>query len=107
MAVTLSPAERSALQALRERVAAALGGELVRMELFGSRARGEGHEQSDLDVLVVVGTANRAVRRQVLDIAADLDEQTGLRLSPVVVDALGLAAAPALAGAVAREGIPL
>ena len=77
------------------------------MELFGSRARGEGHEDRDLDVLVVVRAANRAVRFRVLDIAAELDVQTGLRLSPVVVDALGLAAAPALAGAVAHEGIPL
>ena len=107
MAATLSPAERSALQALRERVGAALGTELLRMELFGSRARGEGHEDSDLDVLVVVRTANRAVRHRVLEIAAELDVQTGLRLSPVVVDAKGLAASPALAGAVAHEGIPL
>lgn len=107
MPSTLSPGERQALVALREHLAAALGEELLRMELFGSRARGEGHEDSDLDVLVVVKSATREVRHRVLDIAAELDEQTGLRLSPVVVDAAGLAAAPALHAAVAREGVPL
>ncbi|OGQ23115.1 MAG: hypothetical protein A2138_04080 [Deltaproteobacteria bacterium RBG_16_71_12] len=86
---------------------AALGAELVRMTLFGSRARGEGHEESDLDVLVVVRRSSRALRYAVLDVAADVEADSGLALSPVVMDEEALARSFPLRGAVERDGVPL
>ncbi len=107
MPTTLSPGERAALDAFRAQVRTALGAEVLRMTLFGSRARGEGHEESDLDVLVVVRRSSRALRNAVLDVAADVEARTGLSLSPVVMDEESLARSLPLRGAVLRDGVPL
>ena len=37
--------------------------------LFGSRARGEGHPDSDLDLLVILNTHDPRLKREVLDLA--------------------------------------
>ena len=84
-----------------------LGDNLSRIVLFGSRARGEGHADSDLDLLVLVGTYDAQERKAVIDIAADVDDQTGLRLMPVVMDAARFAASLPLHDAVVREGVAL
>jgi predicted nucleotidyltransferase len=88
-------------------VAALLGDDLLGLTLFGSRARGEGHEESDLDVLVLVRRADREVRRRVLDAAADVDFVTGLRISPLVLDEAAFARSFPLRDAVVRDGVPL
>lgn len=54
--------------ALRERFA----GRLREVVLFGSFARGEAHEESDVDVLVVVDDLTEKERREVLDLAYDV-----------------------------------
>lgn len=107
VAARLSPGEENALRAFRERARAIGGDNLVRLALFGSRARGEGHEDSDLDVLVLLKRADRAQRRALLDAAADIDDETGLRLSPVVLDEASYARSWPLHDAVEREGITL
>lgn len=45
----LSPSEQAALADFLARARELLGDELIEAPLFGSRARGEGHEGSDLD----------------------------------------------------------
>lgn len=80
---------------------------LVRVVLFGSRARGEGHEDSDLDVLLIVKRFDAGERRRILDAAADVDDETGMRLSPLIMDEARLASAFPLHGAVERDGIVL
>lgn len=91
----------------RERVQSLVGDNLVRIVLFGSRARGEGHEHSDLDLLVLVRAFDALERRRVLDIAADVDDDTGLRLSPIVMDEARFAASSPLHDEVLRDGVPL
>ncbi len=107
MPATLSPGETHALAMFRERVAALLGDNLLRIVLFGSRARGEGHEESDLDLLVLVRSYDSAERRRVLDVAADVDDETELRLSPIVMDQERFDASAPLHDAVMRDGVPV
>jgi predicted nucleotidyltransferase len=59
---------------------------IVRLRVFGSRARGGGHETSDLDLLV-----DLAPDRDLLDLAGfklDLEEMLGCRVDVVTEAAL-------------------
>ena len=51
---SLSPAERTALEDFIDAVRGSLGGEIVDVQLFGSKAREDATPESDVDVLVVV-----------------------------------------------------
>jgi len=70
------------------RVRAAFGDRVTALTLFGSRARGEGRDDSDLDLLVLVDRLQRFDRRLVQDIVCDVGLAHRLVLSPVVVDAM-------------------
>jgi predicted nucleotidyltransferase len=58
-----------------------LDGLVVSAILFGSRARGEGQADSDLDVLVVVSDEDPQVRKEVRSLAAEVWLEHGLYLS--------------------------
>jgi predicted nucleotidyltransferase len=47
-------------------------GQLIDAVLFGSRARGEAQPDSDMDVLVVMSSADPEVRKQIRHIAAEV-----------------------------------
>ena len=68
--------------AVRER----FGESVVDIRLFGSHARANAHEDSDVDVAVVLDEAGWAVRREGIDIAADIGLEHDLLLSPTVFD---------------------
>lgn len=53
-------ADRLILNELRDRILANVPGAVRRIVLFGSRARGDSSEASDLDVLVVLDECNAA-----------------------------------------------
>ena len=55
-------------QALNERHA----GVVVRMVIYGSKARGNAHADSDLDVLIIVRNDSGALKRTLRDIGYDL-----------------------------------
>jgi predicted nucleotidyltransferase len=46
---------------------------LLSIRLFGSRARNEGTEESDLDLLVVVQDKDRALYRRIVEESLDID----------------------------------
>jgi predicted nucleotidyltransferase len=50
----LSASEVAAIRAFVDAARALLSPELLEARLFGSRARGEGHELSDIDIALVV-----------------------------------------------------
>ena len=52
--------------------------------LFGSRARGDAAQDSDIDVMVVVAEENRELRKTLLDIAYDLSWERGCWLVPAI-----------------------
>ena len=74
------------LAEFRRRAEAALPGRVVRVVLFGSRARGNAEPDSDWDVAVfVTGTATPADRRALADAAYDLLVESGVFIQPVVL----------------------
>jgi predicted nucleotidyltransferase len=95
------------LSEFADRVRSLLGERVRAITLFGSRARGEGRDDSDIDVLVLVAAMSRGERRRVQDIGADLSLASDLVLSPLVADAAGWRQDVPLARAVASEGVPL
>ena len=105
------PPERDALDELTAWVRARFAGRLQRLELFGSRARGEGDEDSDLDVLVVVDELTAAEGKEVAHHCGDL-----LTRHDVIVSAFTVATAQLehlrarerrIVREIERDGIPL
>ncbi len=83
----LPPAVLAAIRRFQSGIEARFGGRLRELVLFGSFARGEAGDDSDVDLLVVVDELTEGERREVFDIAYDADSAdrehwTGL--APVV-----------------------
>lgn len=88
-----------------------LGERLQAYRLFGSWARGEATEESDVDLLVVVDALTREEKNQLLDAAYDLSVQAERILSPLIVERkwyrLLQRRERLLAKEIARDGIDL
>ncbi len=82
----LSAAVASALATFGRELRRRHGAELIELRLFGSFARGEAGEDSDVDVAVVLERAGWETRRAVIDLAADVGLAHDLTLSPTVFD---------------------
>lgn len=67
----LPPTIEEALRAFRASLERMFGERLREMTLFGSVARGEATEESDVDVLVVADDVTEGERRAVMDLAYD------------------------------------
>lgn len=81
----LGTSERAALSDLAAFVRGRFGARLRDLRLFGSRARGEGHEDSDLDVLVVVDELASAEGREIAYLAGDLLTRHQVLVSPLTM----------------------
>lgn len=101
--LTLLASERAALDDfvawLRERFGERLG----ELRLFGSRARGEGHDESDLDVLVTIDQLTSSERREVAQRSGDAMTHWDVLLSPFVVSKDHFAELRARERLIARE----
>jgi predicted nucleotidyltransferase len=77
---SLSADERALLERFAEVATARLGGGLHSIWLFGSRARGEhpAHEDSDIDLLVLVDDASWEGKRRVYAAFDEAAEELGL-----------------------------
>lgn len=62
------------------------GRDLLELRLFGSFARGEAHEESDVDVAVVLEHVDWKTWCAVVDLATDLGLPYDLRISPTIFD---------------------
>lgn len=107
----LSPVEQRAVQMFKDRVCQQLGGQVVDFTLFGSRARGESHEDSDVDILVRMTSAPTALRGAIFEIAADILVEYDVDISPLVMSEAQyrsmLARERLLPQEIERDGVPL
>lgn len=109
--VRLKRKDANAVREFAKKVRAALGGQLVALKLFGSKATGRDAPDSDIDVLVVVEEASVKIEDQVLDIAFEVNLAHEVYISPRVIAHATLndpvwRITPFLQ-ALAKEGVPL
>ena len=82
----LPPLVRENLDAFVTGLRARFGSRLVSVRLFGSYARGEAHEESDVDCLVLLDRVDLADDRAVTDLSGDLTWQIGgVVISPLIM----------------------
>lgn len=77
-----SPHERAAEEFAR-RIRSAFGDFIHEILLYGSTARGEAGDRSDVDVMVVLtGTANGQQRDELIEVAFDICLEYGVEVIP-------------------------
>lgn len=101
----------AALRELKLRLESDLGDTLVRLLLFGSRARGDHEPGSDIDVAVVVTGLRSAHKNKILDEIADMEVEFLVPISAHVMSADDfnrlLSRERRFALDIEREGVPL
>jgi predicted nucleotidyltransferase len=83
----LTEAEKQGLAHFRDSLQSLLGENLLSLRLFGSRVRGEGTEDSDLDVLVLMQKKDRDLCRRIVEESLDVDLAYGTNLAPTILTA--------------------
>jgi predicted nucleotidyltransferase len=83
----LTGEEQQALERFKTVLQSLLKDNLLTLRLFGSRARGEGTMESDLDVLVVLQKKDRELCRRIVAESLEVDLAYGINLSPTILSA--------------------
>jgi predicted nucleotidyltransferase len=83
----LTGIEREAILRFKDGLTALPGVAVERVILFGSRARGEGDEGSDLDLAVILAGDEGPYWRRIVDVATELnlEYEYRIRVSPLIV----------------------
>lgn len=81
----LSPQEQKALLKFRGEVQKICGPQGWELKLFGSRARKEGDENSDIDILVLLEKYDEHQKIQIWDAAYFTFTETDIMISPLVL----------------------
>ena len=107
----ISPLLEPALERYAAALRARYGKAVLQIRLFGSWPRREAHEESDVDVAVVLAEVDWDTRRDVIDMAADIGLELDLFISPTLFDRRTFekwrAQERALVMDIEREGVPL
>ena len=82
---SLSERERRAIEAFLKRVRRAYPQRVKQMSLFGSKARGDSHAASDIDILLIVDDEDWRFRHAISNIAADVSLAYDVLIEPRVI----------------------
>ena len=84
---TLTEQDRRALQDFVVYLYKSIPDQIERVALFGSKARGDSQQDSDIDVLIILSQEDRELRRKILRQAARFSLEYDVLLSPRVIGA--------------------
>jgi hypothetical protein len=73
------------LKELKDNLNNLLGDRMFKMILFGSRARGDYDDESDIDVAIVVRGLTREMKHQILDQVAEIELKYLLPISAFIL----------------------
>jgi len=76
--------EEKAVTEFTSRVRSALSNNLYAIKLFGSKATGKFHDESDIDVLIMVHKRGNLTSRAISEILLDVELKYDCMISPVV-----------------------
>ena len=105
---SLSAAENRTVKMFVEHLNRTYPGEVDKVVLYGSMARGDSHQDSDVDILILVKDKKRINRDKIYDFVIDAELEFGIDISVNIYesdqfDQLVLINAP-FAANVAKEG---
>jgi len=83
--MALKEQERNILENFSIRLRTLLQDPGIEVKLFGSKARGEDREDSDLDVLVIISGEDWHLSDKVYDLVTDLLLENGICISPKII----------------------
>lgn len=75
------------LKIFAKRMLELYGDDLAKVVLYGSYARGDNRENSDIDIMVLVRASDDVIKEkmnEIYDFAFDIEMDTGIDISPVV-----------------------
>ena len=64
-----------------------LGDKLTKIIVYGSYARGDDRENSDVDIMILTKLSEeeiRAIKNDIYDLAFEVEMSTGIELSPII-----------------------
>jgi predicted nucleotidyltransferase len=107
----LTGEEAIALRELKSTLKGFLGDRLVKLVLYGSKARGDYDPESDIDIAIIIKGLTRELKNQILNMIADLEIKYLMPLSTLVISEedfeLLKKRERRIALDIEREGIPL
>lgn len=109
--MALSNTRNERLKELKESLSEFLGDRLLGMILFGSVARGDDTEESDIDVAIIIRGLTREIKHQVLDRVAEFELKHLMPVSTLILSENEFNRLKSrerrIALDIEREGIPL
>jgi len=80
----MTAGEGKAIRELKTRWRDLLGERMLKLVLFGSRARGDYSRESDIDIAVVVRELTRDMKGRMLDVVAEIELKHLISLSTLI-----------------------
>ncbi|MFQ5409013.1 MAG: nucleotidyltransferase domain-containing protein [Anaerolineales bacterium] len=103
--------ERDAIDAFIGLLRRDFAGRIRNVVLFGSKARGDSHVESDIDVLIIADAEDWQFRHAIIDVSSDVSLEYDVLIAPRIISQQRWAqledGGTGLYENIARDGIPL